>query len=288
MKQYILRNVKPDADGYQKLIDFYLEFKDLFWEDFELSFESWFSANLCAPLGAILDKIKVDKLSDVLLINMPQSIQHIFQRNEFLSYYGFPKILDDRQTVIKYLKLKPEDSKFFTQYIKEELIGHRGIPDLSERLKRKITESIYEMFVNAKMHSQTKFIYTCGQFFPQNKSIWFTITDVGVGFKAKINERFGSDLSSAQSIKWAVQNGKTTKTDVTGGIGLALLKEFITKNKGKMQIISGNGFYSFDSSQETTQDLDGDFPGTIISMEFKTDDTSSYSLISEVDINNIF
>ncbi|MDR4507873.1 MAG: hypothetical protein MRJ65_06500 [Candidatus Brocadiaceae bacterium] len=45
---------------------------------------------------------------------------------------------------------------------------------------KKITESIYEIFVNAQIHSETDFIYTCGQFFPNKHMIEFTIKDTGI------------------------------------------------------------------------------------------------------------
>jgi len=101
---------------------------------------------------------------------------------------------------------------------------------MTEALKRKISESIYEIFVNAQMHSKSEYIYTCGQFYPKKQKIAFTIVDMGQGFKANINNRFRHNLSSIQAIKWATENGSTTKTDAPGGIGLAILKEFITMN----------------------------------------------------------
>ena len=286
--KHTLRNIHPDFQGYQQLIRLYNNYKAEFLVDFDLAFSAWFHANLCAPLGAMLDKLKVDNLIDVNFVDIPESIKNILQRNEFLSYYGFDKIPDRNHTVIRYLKLQPSDSRYFNSYITADLINHPELPNLSLALKKKITESIYEMFVNAQIHSQTTFIYTCGQFFPQKHSIWFSITDLGVGFKANINQRFGTNLSSAQAIQWAVKNGNTTKITVSGGIGLALLKEFISKNRGTMQIISGDGFYCFTANGESVQTLDFEFPGTIITMEFKTNDSNSYCLASEISEQSIF
>lgn len=195
---YQLKNVNPDKNGYMQLNKLFYQYKNEFIIDFDLEIIHWFNACLCAPLGAILDKLNNDswvtaKISALIGNN-------ILQRNEFLSYYGFDKIRDDNHTTIRYLKLQPSDSRFFNSYITDELVNHPALPSLSEPLKKKITESIYEMFVNAQMHSQTKFIYTCGQFFPNKHSIWFSITDLGVGFKYNINSRFNAELTSAQAI----------------------------------------------------------------------------------------
>lgn len=89
-------------------------------------------------------------------------------------------------------------------------------------------------------------------------------------------------------MKWAVQDKKTTKQGVSGGIGLAVLKEFIGINKGKMQIVSNDGFYQFDDNGEDLRIFNGEFPGTIVNLQFRTDDRNNYSLKSEIDINDIF
>lgn len=138
------------------------------------------------------------------------------------------------------------------------------------------------------MHSETVHIYTCGQFFPNKNSIEFTIVDVGIGFKERINQRFGSSLSSVQAIEWAVRDKKTTKVGVTGGIGLAVLREFVEMNKGKMQIVSHDGFYQYDGNNVDSRLFNGIFPRTIVNLQFRTDDNNNYSLKGEIDENDIF
>lgn len=288
VNNYKLVSVNPDKKGYTQLNKLYHLYKDEFIINFDLEVIQWFNACLCAPLGAILDKLNNDSWVTAKIKPMLANANNILQRNEFLSYFGFDKIHDDKNTAIKYLKLQPSDSRFFNSYITAELVNHPELPTLSAPLKKKITESIYEMFVNAQIHSNTNFIYTCGQFFPIKHSIWFSITDLGVGFKHNINNRFNTNLTSIQAIKWAIENGNTTKTSISGGIGLSLLKEFITKNNGTMQIISGDGFYSFSADGEDSTTLAFEFPGTIITMQFKTDDKNSYCLKSEISEEDIF
>jgi anti-sigma regulatory factor (Ser/Thr protein kinase) len=210
------------------------------------------------------------------------------QKNDFLSYYGYPRVVDDKHTTIKYLKLKPTDGRFFHGYIVSELLNRPELPQMTQELKKKISESIYEIFVNAQIHSETDFIYTCGQFFPSKNKIEFTITDAGIGFKNRINKRFKKNLNSVQAIKWAASDGHSTKTNISGGIGLALLKEFITKNNGKFQIVSDDGFYQYESTGEQLKLFSESFPGTIVNLQFRTDDTSSYSLQEEYQDEALF
>jgi len=67
-----------------------------------------------------------------------------------------------------------------------------------------------------------------------------------------------------------------------------VLKEFIAMNKGKMQIVSGDGFYQFNADGELVHLFNADFPGTIVNLQFRTDDINNYRLKSEIDINEIF
>lgn len=55
-----------------------------------------------------------------------------------------------------------------------------------------------------------------------------------------------------------------------------------------MQIISDDGFYQFDNQGEKTQVFNGTFPGTIVNLQFKTDDNYSYILKKEFENDEIF
>lgn len=284
-----LNNIDNTFESYQNLIHLYEENKDKLSSNIHIELHQWFAANMSAALGAVLDKFTAD-LNDIHFDYLTPQIETILLKNDFLTYYGKQRAKDVNNTTIKFQKLKPTDGKYFKNYVIEELIeGHiANLPTMTDGVKEKIVEGIYEIFVNAQIHSGSPFIYTCGQFFPNKNKIEFTIVDTGIGFKEKINQRFNSNLSAMQAIKWAVQDKMTTKIGVSGGIGLAVLKEFIELNKGKMQIASSDGFYQFDSQGEQANQFIGQFPGTIVNLQFKTDDKHNYSLKNEIDINDIF
>ena len=285
----ILSNIENSFESYQKLISFYDANKDKLFDNVCIELRQWFSANMSAALGAVLDKFTAN-LNDIHFDYIDNQIINILLKNDFLTYYGKKRAIDLYGTTIKFQKLKPTDGKYFKSYVINELIeGHTAdLPRMTDGVKEKIVEAIYEIFVNAQIHSETKFIYTLGQFFPNKSKIEFTIVDTGIGFREKINRRFESSLSSIQALKWAVQDKRTTKVGVSGGIGLSVLKDFVRMNRGKMQIISNDGFYQYDGNQEVMQMFTGEFPGTIVNLQFRTDDNNNYKLKSEIDINDIF
>ncbi|OHE16082.1 MAG: ATP-binding protein [Sulfurimonas sp. RIFOXYD2_FULL_37_8] len=278
-----LSNIHNNLDGYNQLVQLYEEHKDDIFEKIDIEMQVWFDANLSALLGGILDKIKNDGLNDINFIYIKNDIQTILQKNGFLSFYGYPKVYDTNHTTIEYKKIKPSDTRYFNQYLEDELLNRTEFPNMSEAVHDKISESIQEMFINATIHSETEFIYTCGQFFPRDHKLNFTIVDTGIGFAKRIKKDFDMEISSSDAIKWAMVEGHTTKQNVSGGLGLALLKEFITLNKGKIQIISGDAFYELYDNSEKMQKLDGYYDGAVISMTFKTDDSKIYKFASEIE-----
>ena len=291
MQKVILSNIHNDTRGYNQLIKLYEEHKEDIFEDIELDLTSWFDANLSAVLGAILDKIKQDGLKNIQFGNIKSDIQKILQKNNFLSFYGFDRLHDTFHTTIEYKKLKPTDTRYFNAYLEEELLSRSEFPNMIEYVHEKISESIQEMFINAIYHSRTEFIYTCGQFHPARHELNFTIVDTGIGFAKRIEESLDiPNISSKDAIMWAITDGNTSKKDVSGGLGLAILKEFITINKGKMQIISGNAFYELSNNIEKISILHYFFDGSVISMNFNTNDTTTYTFENEneIDLDDIF
>jgi hypothetical protein len=160
-----LSNINNTFESYQQLISFYEEHRDKQFQVIPLSFSSWFAANMCSALAGLLDKLS-ENFNEVKIHHIPPLVETILQKNQFLSYFGQPRIDDNYHTTIRFLKLKPTDGKYFNSYIFHELLGRAELPQMSEMVKGKMAEAIYEIFVNAQIHSETPNIYTCGQFFP--------------------------------------------------------------------------------------------------------------------------
>ncbi|MFT4072238.1 MAG: hypothetical protein QM654_10040 [Dysgonamonadaceae bacterium] len=277
---YQLSNINNNYDGFQKLISFYDHFKDLWFDDIHLDLKNFFAANMCAALGSILEKMTL-QLND-LHISVDSGISKVLRKNHFLNQYGFENLLDDNNTTISFNKFDRSESKRFTGYVMTELMPRQGMPIMSEKLKLRISSAIGEIFANSSMHTDSPFIFACGQFFPQNKTLDFTIADMGEGIRNKVNLFLQEKKVATDAIKWALIDGNTTKKGAPGGYGLSILKDLIGLNKGFMQIVSNEGFYEYNNGQaETYKQFNGEFPGTVINLQFMTDDTAAYCLKSE-------
>lgn len=75
-----------DFNGYNHLSTLNHKLKQLTSEQIQLDFSdnTWFEANLCAVLGAILYEAAQD-FNDISIINLPPAQQDIFSRNHFLA-----------------------------------------------------------------------------------------------------------------------------------------------------------------------------------------------------------
>lgn len=282
-----LCNIHSLSSDYEQIAALYDKNKEKSFEKIPVSLYHWFNANMAAPLGAVLDLL-AGNVNDIVFEHISSNIKTILQKNSFLSHFGFPQQVDSHHTTIQYKKMSPDDGRYFREYVRAQFLNRPELPNMSEGLRRKMTEAMLELFNNAQIHSETQHVYTCGQFFPTRHTIEFCIVDTGIGFRQKFIQRFGKKISSVQAIRWALKDRNTTKVRVSGGIGLAILSEFIKCNNGKLQIVSYKGFYQYDSSGEQLEKLSTCFPGTIVNVVFRTDDISNYSLTGESNKSDLF
>ena len=274
----IIYSINDDFNGFQKLIALWKDIQASQYRDIDIHISRFFSANMSAPLGAILDILSI---KNNILLKADPSIQTILQKNGFLSYYGYPVVWDNNNTTIQYTRFKRNENTAFAQYVSDKLLTRPELPSFTPSAKMKILQVILEIFTNAAIHTQTEYIYTCGQFYPNKQCIDFSIVDTGLGIRNTVNNRLGGNMDAVQAIKWALIDGNTTKEDVPGGYGLTILQEFLHYNKGSLQIISNNGYYCDANNCKNSQFFNADFPGTVLNLQIKTDDNNLYKLKSE-------
>lgn len=283
--------IESNYEGFNRLIRLAEETSDLSYANITMDFRavSWFDANMCAPLGAILYRLS-RKLNTVSIVNIPSRVERILSKNSFLSNYGHAKRLDEWGTTIRYNRLEPKDERYFGAYI-ERHFRYKAIPQMTPALRKKFWESIFELFSNAVIHSETKLgIFTCGQYFPKKQRLDFSIADLGIGMRRNLRRKRGLNYSAEQAINWAMEGRNTTKTgSIPGGLGLKLLREFIKLNNGCIQVVSDRGFWEQDRNGSViTKSFDFPFPGTVVNIEINTADTNSYALSSEISTEDIF
>jgi hypothetical protein len=223
------------------------------------------------------------------MVGLSRRLETLLQRNHFLSHFGGTKLPDFYRSTVVYRKFKTNEEKLFKEYLDTELLSKKAMPNMSAQLRKRINESVFEIFNNAAIHGGCSHIFTCGQYFPNDRRLDFTIVDLGNTIRKNVSTFLDTELSGEQAIKWAVQEGHTTRTGpIPGGLGLSLIREFLKKNKGKIQIASADGFWQEAHGNEQSQVLAESFGGTIVNLEFNIVDRSYYYLSSEVKPHDIF
>jgi hypothetical protein len=286
-----LPEIRHNRAGFEALVQLRAKTKDCLFDDIEVDMRwtSWFDADMCAPLGAILYRLS-DRMNTVTLVNAPSTVERILSKNGFLSHYGGNRLPDTWGTTIPYRKFEAKDDRYFASYIEDEFVRRSEMPKMSRGLVKKFRESVFEIFSNAVLHSQTKLgIFSCGQYFPKRNRLDFAVADLGIGIRQNVLRHAGLNLRADKAIVWATEERNTTKRGkIPGGLGLKLLKEFITLNGGSIQIVSDSGYWALEDGKIVSDELTYRFPGTVVSIEVDTADKRSYKLASEISEKDIF
>lgn len=286
-----VNTIRSDYHGFNALAQIALTTSQIELDTVVFDFSScaFFEANMTAPLHVIVAR-NYDRLNDVEIVNVQESILLILRKNHFLERFGYSNACDCNQTTLPFKIFKLSAAEQFVEYLEKYMQG-RGIPQMSPVLSKKFRQSLLEIFQNAALHSESESgIFVCGQFYPQKQRIDFTIADAGIGIRQNVRRYLrDKSISSCEAIQWAMAEGNTTKTGChPGGLGLKLIKDFIVLNNGKLQIVSRHGFYQFSAHGENVTKMKNDFPGTCMNIEIKTSDTCQYCLKSELQAKDIF
>jgi len=286
-----LSSIRHDKAGFEALTRLNTQTKDSYLDEIVIDMAQavWFDADMCAAFGAVLYRLG-DQLNNVALTNIRPEVERILSKNGFLSNYGRHEIPDRWGTTIPYKRFDVKDDRYFAGYIEGELVHRREMPHMSPGLLKKFRESVFEIFSNAVGHSKTELgIFSCGQFFPKKHCLDFSVADLGIGIRRNVKENAGLDLSAEDAIVWATEGRNTTKKGrIPGGLGLKLLREFITLNGGCIRIASDSGYWKLERGRTQKSSLRQPFPGTVVSLEINTSDKQSYVLSSEISESNIF
>ena len=283
--------VRHDLPGFRAIMRIASRTAHCFFDEVEIDMRSttWFDADMCALLGSLLYKLN-DDLNTVKLTNVSSAVHSILSKNGFLSHYGEERIPDRWGTTIRYHRFETTDDGTFAGYIEHELIHRQELPVMSPGLTKRFRESIFEIFSNAVLHSETKLgIFSCGQLFPNRHTLSFTVAELGIGICESVRRHTGLNMRPEEAIEWATQETNTTKKgSIPGGLGLKLLSEFVDLNRGALQIVSDTGYWRREGARTLTATLDDRFGGTVVSLKINTADESAYKLQSEPDVEDIF
>lgn len=178
----------------------------------------------------------------------------------------FPEI--DIIKINKYVKKDIQSDEKVVKWINSNINKYIKA---DSHLTKKITENIYEIINNGLVHGNNKNgISMAGQFYPLKNYFEIAFYDRGIGIPHLV-KRERNNLSFANDsdyIEWAMKRGNSTsKLSSANGLGLHFLSNFIKENQGYLQIISGNGYFCIDESNNHTKDTIKNFiKGTIVNI----------------------
>jgi len=278
--------IRTDQQGFASLASIYQQVMPCDFETIRLDFQytTWFDANMLAMLGAVMES---GWRNNFEIINLSSAQEKIFKRTRY-SYFGNEYLPDQYGTTVEYRKTKASEIGSFEKYLEKKLLAHPRMPGMSVLLKKKIKESILEIFNNAIMHGGCEFIFSCGQYYPLDGRLDFTIVDVGNTIHKNVRDYRRHEISGREAIEWAVSKSTTTRRgNIPGGLGFTLIRDFLSNNQGKIQVLSADGYWYEEDNASRSEDLGDSFGGTVVNLEFNVNDQCSYCLTSELEDKDI-
>ncbi len=284
---FFFRDAQSDYAGYSTIAWFnsYATSSKEKLIQVECSKLSWLDANLAAPMGAVIRSHAVKDGKSFQFHNMVPAVRSILCDMGLVT--GTKRV--GRNTVIPLQHFMPGQSEEFANYSKSHLEG-KGIPSMSNELRKHFYLGIDEVFQNAEIHSESEHgLFACGQLYPKKNKLDFCVSDMGLGIPDVVRKGTAQKMASAEAIEWAMSGSNTTrKGDVPGGLGLKILKEFIRLNGGRLIVVSDDGYWEMSSEGFSRRELPASLPGTAVTIEVNTADRSSYRLTSEINPAELF
>lgn len=228
--------------------------------------------------------------------SMPDNLKNRLIANNFLSYFehNYTKYYPNGKYIgfRMHPKMDDLDEEELYRHISEEWLTPEKVL-LSDKLKTDLVSKIIEIFINAFGHGINKTnepdlnVVSCGDYRQNEQKLLLSIVDFGDGIANHVRNYLGNNISDSNALLWALTEGNSTKTDsirenIPRGLGLSLLRAFIYKNKGSLDIytnschayIDSNGNYKVDSTH-------GTFEGTIITISINCRNDVKYSYTTE-------
>ncbi|WP_152226418.1 ATP-binding protein [Pseudomonas sp. SCB32] len=219
---------------------------------------------------------------------MRAGVQANLVQNGFAHAMG-ASIAPWRGNAIPYQEFAAPDKERIVSSLREHWLG-RGWISVSELLADAILGQIWELFSNAFEHSRsTVGVICCGQHFPNRRELLLSIADFGVGIPANVGAYLGGQPCAGDvAMRHAFSRGfTTTNGSVPRGMGLDLVKEFVQKANGCLEIFSHQGHARIDVRGEKYDNIAPIFHGTLVQIRLCCDD-KFYLLSNELNEQPFF
>lgn len=180
------------------------------------------------------------------------------------------------------------------EFVSEKIVNYIQFKWLSDnnisimpQLKEDLSSKMFELFANALEHSKSSLgCFCCGNNFneKEDQQLTLTIIDLGVGIVNSVKTYFknrGETISSEYAAKWAFTSGKTTRVDQTGGLGLALVEDFLNVSNGEMKILCNDTKLDIYGNNKKYSFMPINFSGTIIKISMRPSKHGIYGYKNE-------
>jgi len=283
MQEYTLKannqTINTDFAGTIALLDYFnyaKQFKDR-WINLNLDSINFIDANLSAFLYAIIFYLRKTRgVKTFVDFQSLKSDLNVLIRNGFTNYIAgrnlYSSRYDPRDTTIPLKDFYQDDVDPFVDYIERDFLRQRGLTKIETSVKKTLEGSYMELFDNVGLHANTEDpVFVCGQYYPKNRVLNFTLVDLGDGFLKKIKEYTAGDeniTKASNAIDWALK-GNSTKKGIKGGTGLKNIFWFCFKNEGRFHIVTDDCYYDLTNRQVTTHKIPHNFKGATIHLIFR-------------------
>lgn len=223
--------------------------------------------NMCSPLGLILEKIKL-RNNEIYFSKLSKELKILLMSNGFLNKIHMDKNRHNNK-YIPYKTFNSTDKDEFTRYLEKNVLNYLKSKEIEINTKEFIRIMV-EIFVNVKMHTNSKEVTTCGYYDENNKEMYFTISNHGMTIRHNIEERNEYIFNTyIDAIQWAVKRSNSTrKKNTPGGLGLFISRNFIAENGGSIKIVSGKGYWEeSEGIIISSKEMRTIFPGTIVNFK---------------------
>lgn len=200
------------------------------------------------------------------------------RKNGFAGAFG-DRNVPWRGNTIQLLNHTECDEDEIVSYLESEWI-QKGWLDVTEKLAALVVSKVWEIYGNAFEHSFSKIgTFSCGQYFPNIRNLSLTIVDAGIGIPDNVRRFRGEcGMSGEDALAWAFGAGNSTKarSGISRGVGLNLLRSFLSVNGGSLVLYSGDSAALITNGNITFQSLAQPVKGTLVHINLICDDRHYY------------
>jgi len=272
MPEFFLKErIYTDSNGFSELLRFYHDAVAYRNCVYQLRFEGvvWIDGNMSALLLSMIYKLRQENnLNFFVPFDDLGKDLGVLRRNGFTSHIANTqnKFGDNRQSTISLEVFGKMDVDRFVDYIEKDFLLHRGNFNLTYNLRGEYKQHYLEIFSNVDLHAETDYpIFTCGQYFPVQKELKFTLCDIGIGFLPKISAFTGGEVkTSLEAIKWAIDGHSTKSEETKGGLTLKKIFFYCVKNNGCLHIVTGDCYWAYQNGKIENHQILKPFVGTTI------------------------